>query len=373
MGKRLLERLAAIDTVFGSDVYVDYSHRYVWQANQFGHLLIGAFATLLLGWGIGRYDLGAAVVLGIYALKEGIDAAIALSLRQSRFSLDRREILADGVVDFSFVALGAAWIVAASPVSHSGWIEGGLELPTWVLPALLVATLLYFEVVRRPFLARKDAFDRSGLPQLVRLSTFPVRSAETARGSEGDWVAAIERFARRGDGEVRQWVITGDPGSGRSTLGKSIGGDATAQLRKVRYLSGSRLLEKRTVGSEPASAPAQPHAVGEADLVIVDDLPAPFLEALGSGREQVSALVDPKSGQRSLFEQSPLGKDGKPVHDPRPLPQIVWIIDDPDAARRFAEDALPARFPEVSVERIELSGRLIARRQEAAEREGGSR
>ena len=371
MWKRVLERLAAVDTVFGSDVYVDYSHRYVWQANQFGHLLIGAFATLLIGWGIGRYDLGAAVVLGIYALKEGIDAAIALGLRQSDFSLDRREILADGAVDFSFVALGAAWIVAAAPGSGSGWLEGGLTLPSWALPALLVGTLLFFEFVRRPFLARKDAFDRSGLPQLVRLSTFPAGTIDDPQ--------AIETFARRGEGSGGQWVITGAPGSGRSTLGKSMGGDATAHQRRVRYLSGSRLLEKRTVGREPVSAPTQPYQLGEADLVIIDDLPSPFLRALGSGGEQISALIDPDAGEgRSIFELSPLDEAGNPVRDPRSLPQIVWIIDDPEAAREFAEQALPARFPEGSIALIQLAGRLSDRRRSAtgekrATADGGDR
>lgn len=359
---RCLARLARIESVFGSDVYVDYSHVYVWQANQFGHLLIGVFATLLFGWTLGSYAAGWIAVGALYAGKEAIDAGIALRVQVGVFSLDKREVLSDGLVDFLFVLFGGALVFAADPRATSGLtIFPEFHPAPWVLAVVCGAVLAFFLVVRRPFLARKHAFDKSGLPQLVRLSTFPDAFGERA----ATVVPRLEGFARRGESaEIGQIVITGDRGSGRSSLAKSIGGDATAMRRKVRYISAGRLIEKRRAGSESVAASEQPHPVGDADLIIVDDLSGDLLGAFGEGRGAVSALIDPDDGGGlSLFELSPRTAEGAPIRDPRPAPQVVWVIDDREAAQQFAEKGLPARFENMKVEKIDLSGRLSTRRE----------
>ena len=259
------------------------------------------------------------------------------------------------------VFLGGALVFTADPRATSGlgWFPE-FHPASWLLIVACAVVLIFFLTVRRPFLARKAAFDKSGIPQLVRLSTFPDAfgtSAETI-------VPTIESFAREGGAAgVRQFVITGAPGSGRSSLAKSIGGDATAQRRKVRFLSAGRLIEKRRAGSEPVSAPGQPYAVAEADLVIIDDLSADLLAALGQGEAGVRALVDaPHSKGLSIFELAPLAADGKPLSDPRPLPQLVWVIDDRSSAANFHAVGLAARFPGIRIEKIDLSGQLSARR-----------
>ncbi|MFC3231172.1 ATP-binding protein [Marinibaculum pumilum] len=369
----ILRALARLDTVFGSDVYVSYSHEYAWQANQFGHVLIGLAATFAFGWLLSDYLLAFAAVAILYFLKELIDALIAIRLAPGVFPVDRREILLDGLVDFGFVLAGGALAWAADPASMLADLttaapaEAGArrELADWLFILFLVLLLAFFMTVRRPCLAAKRAFDKSNLPQLVRLSTFPQNFADD------DWpalAAEIAAFASgSGSGTADQLVISGPPDSGRSTLAKAIGGDASACLRKVRYITASRLVEKRRIGFEHPSAPKQPWQLGEAGLVIVDDLPVAFLEA-ASPAKAVSRLIDVADGE-TIFEQ-PLRSDGEAGAAPaalRPLPGIVWVVDDAAAARRLL-DGLQARFPGRRIVAVALQQALAQSRARAAER-----
>ena len=113
---------------------------------------------------------------------------------------------------------------------------------------------------------------------------------------------------------------------------------------QLRYITASRLAEKRRVGFEHPSAPKQPWQLAEAGLVIVDDLPVAFLEAAAPA-EAVSRLID-VAGGGTIFEQ-PLRSEGGAGAAPaalRPLPRIVWVVDDAAAAQHLL-DGLQARFP----------------------------
>lgn len=360
----LLRALARIDTVFGSDVYVSYSHQYAWQANQFGHVLIGLGATLFLGWVFSDYLLAFAVVGVVYFVKETLDALIAIKLAENVFPVGKREILFDGAVDFLFVGFGSALAMTADPAARVSDLfldpdappAMAAELADWLFAAVFLALLAFFLLVRRPYLLTKRAFDKSDMPQLVRLSTFPNNFAGA------DWrdlVQAIDLFARGGPAAAGHLVVTGPPKSGRSTLAKAIGGDATAERRMVRYVTASRLMEKRRAGFETPSAYAQPYQVGEADLVIIDDLPVDLLRHPAGAEAAISQLIDVAPG-RSIFEE-PIraSEDAPPGGKPRPMPQVVWTIDDPETAREVAA-ALPRRFPDRETKLIELKVALEA-------------
>ena len=103
--------------------------------------------------------------------------------------------------------------------------------------------------------------------------------------------------------------------------------------------------------------------------MIIDDIPVALLAALGDARGMVSGLIDPRGSEVSILEQAP--RDDAPSTEgvreitaaARPVPALVWVIDEPIIARRFATRALPERFPGAEVLIVELEGRLSERRE----------
>ncbi len=79
--------------VFGSDVFVSYQATYVWQANQFGHLLIGFGLSFVLLWFSSPFSWSFWLLVLVYAVKELIDYLIALAQAQGFFRIDRRELV----------------------------------------------------------------------------------------------------------------------------------------------------------------------------------------------------------------------------------------------------------------------------------------
>lgn len=369
---RVLATLARNESVFGSDIYVSYSHEYVWQANQFGHALIGLVPSLILTWLTCSPEWVLLGVVAVYCVKELIDFLIAVRLTEGVFPVRLREAAADGLADIAFVAGGALIAYTMAPVACVGRFTDLGEavaatslvgVGSWPALAAFVALVVFFLMVRRIYLKQKRSFDKSGMPQYVRLATFPSNFAVEPH----DLPVLAARIAALALGQARttQLIITGPAGSGRTTLGLAIGGDATTALRPVRYLSAVRLAEKAQAPFERTPAPTQPHAVAEADLVVVDELAK---QVLGTDpRETLRNLVEAKwSGGITTVFQRPLAArpagDGEPAipagAQPRAeLPGIVWVVDHESAVPAF-HAALTERFPGATIEVIRLRGPL---------------
>ncbi|MGD9535649.1 MAG: hypothetical protein AB7P52_03475 [Alphaproteobacteria bacterium] len=369
---RLLGLLARQDTAFGSDIYVSYTHQYVWQANQFGHALIGLAVVLIASWFSCSPEWALLGVVVIYGLKELIDFLIAVRLAEGVFPVNRREAALDGVTDFGFVALGGLIGYAMAPAACVGRLTGFDAVPagslasigSWPALGAIVGIVAFFLIARRPYLRKKRSFDKSNLPHFVRLPTFPDNFAVPP----GTLPALAERILALATeaAQTSQIVVTGPARSGRTTLGLAIGGEATAALRRVRYLSATRLAEKAQAPFELESAPEQPYAVGEATLVVVDEIAGPVLS--GDPAAALAEMVEARwhGGTTTVFQRPLAPRPADPLEEPaippgaqpRPtLPAIVWIIDDEVAAPGFLA-ALQARFPDAAIELVTLRGPL---------------
>lgn len=318
--------------VFGPDVYSDYSHAYVWQANQIAHAMLGLLGTLfvivLLSPFGHRPLLAGAFTLFAYVIKEAIDYLIATRLTEGVFPPNRREILSDGAADTLFVAVGvslAVFLQTFPPGSPGG---------TGVFALALVTAVGLFVLVRALALPSKRRFDESGLRTLVRLPTFPANFTQ-ANGHElvSRWIDAV----RNSRGAVRHLVITGPPKSGRTTLGLAIGAEIVHALKRpVRYLSASHMIE--TIQAASTAAPQSPW--NGVDALIVDEISMFTSSAAGT----LDLLIGPPAGT-----QRPPTVPALPSH-------VVWILSDPGMTSGFAQ-ALLARFGG-TVEVVELAGTL---------------
>ncbi|MBM3560238.1 MAG: hypothetical protein FJX53_10270, partial [Alphaproteobacteria bacterium] len=184
---------------------------------------------------------------------------------------------------------------------------------------------------------------------------------------------SIDTFAA-GSGAIRQLVVSGPPASGRTTLALAIGGEATTRRRKVRYLSATRLAEKTAYAWERASDVEQPWQVGEAELVIVDEIPV----AMFAGPDIAAALgalvdCDWNSNRTSVFERpvgacvpQPDGSFPPPAGAVREMPQVVWVVDDQALADRLAA-AIAARFPGAPLLHVRLARAIGSTRVMRAE------
>jgi hypothetical protein len=369
---RTLGLLARMETVFGSDIYVSYSHQYVWQANQFGHALIGLAVVLIASWFSCSPEWALLGVAVIYGLKELIDFLIAVRLAEGVFPVNRREAAIDGAVDFGFVALGGLIGYTMAPTACVGRLTGFDAVPAGTLagigswPALgaIVGIVAFFLIFRRRYLKGKGAFDKSNLPHFVRLPTFPDNFAVEPGGLPA--LAGRILALAAGAAPSAQIVVTGPARSGRTTLGLAIGGEATAALRRVRYLSATRLAEKAQSPFELESAPEQPYAVGEAALVVVDEIAGPVLS--DDPASALAQMVEARwpDGTTTVFQRPLAPRPATPTDEPaippdaqpRPtLPAIVWIVDDEVAAPGFVA-AVRARFPGETIELVTLKGPL---------------
>ncbi|WPL15893.1 DNA replication protein [Thiorhodovibrio winogradskyi] len=344
----VLRQLRRWSDVFGTDLYVHYSAAYVWQANQFGHSFIGLFLALVGANLSGKPIATLGVLSALYAVKELLDYAMAVRLSNPLFPANRAQVAADGLVDWSFVTLGAA----LGALSQAG-NPGSASLPVILAAAALLG---FFLLVRQPYLRQKRAFDRSGLPYFSRLANYPLERLAGQSGTDPCLSQILLAFLRQAPQAMQQLIITGAPGSGRTSLASAIGGEATAAETRVRYLTGARLLGKSAAPCEPRAAPEQPWSLREADLVIIDEL-APLLRDV-EGRSQIEPVLARLFGESRADEpSSPLSRPNcdQPDQASRSLAQmrLVWVIDDPLLAELFCTK-LRQRFADLRLDMIAL-------------------
>jgi hypothetical protein len=162
-------------------------------------------------------------------------------------------------------------------------------------------------------------------------------------------VAQIESFALNRSGP-HQLVITGDQGAGRTTLAVAIGGEATSDCQRVRYLNAARLLVKAGLACEPKAAEGQPWSLTEADLIVIDEL-APLLGDL-QGNSQVDGFLDRiLANGNNLFFRPPCGAGGRPGG--MEMLRLVWVVDHPVLAAQL-QQGLCQRFPLLSIVKVTL-------------------
>jgi hypothetical protein len=358
-----LRKLARKTSVFGSDVYVNYTHEYVWQANQIGHVFIGLFFGLLLLWLSCGSRIGLLIGLGLYVIKELIDYLITVRLSEGVFPPKKTEVARDCIADLLFVAGGAFVAISVAPSVVAPYCNSyDVSAEQWLALLSFAGIICFFLLTRIHFLKPKRAFDKSGMSWLARLSDFPDNFCpKELPGLKKE----IPSFAR-GKSSFQHLVVSGPPQSGRTTLAQSIGGDATAAQRQVRSLAAQRLFEKTRVGFETPSAKAQPHQVAEADLVIVDGITVfPDQEDPKAGLvldEMLNELVDVDGTTVFHKRVCELDDDGSPQPigvEPRDLPQTVWVFDDDESAEQL-RSAVEKKFGQ-SVELVSLQGKLKRR------------
>ncbi len=286
-GRNWLDKLPS--DIFGSDVFVDYQGSYVWQANQFGHFLIGFVPASALAWTVAAlggdatirllgtdlvYWLGGAVFV-LYAVKEYIDLLIAERQAMGLFPYAKSELWADMAADTWFVASGILTALAAH------WqAEYGLLMLAISAGAFLILGLV--------FLPAKKSLDRTALPYLFRLANFP-----QTKDIRDHNVKRIRAFiaGRQVDGYAPSpaVLIQGYRGTGKTTLAIGIGTEVAVRKGpkgkhgKSSYLTAFGLFEKGAKKGKGEAEPiarrkpwmlgtGDPWSLAEAEYLIIDDV-----------------------------------------------------------------------------------------------------
>jgi hypothetical protein len=344
----------------GSDVYVGYTARYVWQANQLGHFALGFAIGHLLYWicvGItwlvsltgwfahactalvnpcqpifGFLDVGwiPLAAIGLFVLlyfgKEYADFLLAKHTYGATFPLDAVEmkrIRCDGIVDAGFVALGALLVLIAPPAVFVPLIVGG--------------AIAY--LVRNRELGAKDYLDRVNLPFFYALPVF-VRDLNRDSEREEQLAAAIRQFARGAEGAAEHLLIAGPKGSGKTCLGAGIGAELALNAKKVLFHTYTALLEANPAAvfnpQDEYAEDGRPNHWELADVgyVIIDEVPPAW----------TADEVEPILGEISAPHWSVIKKT-----------HTVWIIPLPTLTPGGAQ-------PPRDVEVIKAWGEAIARR-----------
>ena len=218
--------------IFGSDVFVQYSRTYVWQANQVAHFALGFGWGSLCSWGVRLFHGGpgeacwfhALCALGIlsYLAKEAVDVHIAVRQATGFYELDRSELLWDTTADVWFVTSG----VLTALFAHHDPAGGS------IMAAVAVAS---FFALRRYFLPAKRSLDRAALPYAVRLCMFP--NTEGVKACNLRRIRAFVANEPVGGFEASPAVlIQGYRGTGKTALAAGIGTEfALRKQRDGRY------------------------------------------------------------------------------------------------------------------------------------------
>lgn len=338
----------------GSDVYIGYTARYVWQANQLGHFTLGFAVGYLLFWlcvlvywvlslagcftyrgddwvypcdaifgfiGVGWIPL---IVIGLYMVlygfKEYGDYVLATRTYGRVFDLDDVEIARirrDGVIDAGFVAFGALLVLVAPPA---------------VLIPLALGAIVSLRVRSRE-LAEKDFIDRANLPFFYALPVF-VHDLNRKEDREKKLAAAIRIFARgRGGGDYKteHVLIAGAKGSGKTSLAAAIGAELAINAHKAVYHSYAALVDadpaEQMTAEEVYAKDGRPNHWGlfDAQYLVVDEVPPAW-----TGGEVAAVLDTLPEAIWTLIKSKPIRTTwviALPSQKTPGMPRDVDIID----------------------------------------------
>jgi hypothetical protein len=297
-------------TLFGSDVYEDYTAIYTWNSNQMAHAMMGFAGTTLLAHGaveLGMSPWWALLFAVIPALKDATDYAVDLTRAGHIFEITEaheRETRADGFTDNYFWNVGTLLAVfLAVSTATEGW-------PLYVLFGVAIAyAMVGIFWLGGHFNAQKLRFDTAALPYFFRLPNFAgnlvgaFQVTESGDGDDGGRKAAIqgvEAFTYDHEDAARHLIVSGPARSRKTTLASAIGSGLTVRDTTVRYLSQTALVDALAMeqsGEERAKTEPLPPLL--ANVIIVDDvgaaLPDESLPRKLAERRTVWVIADPTS------------------------------------------------------------------------------
>ncbi len=278
--KSWLEKLPA--DIFGSDVFVDYQSKYVWQANQVGHFAIGFVFASFLSWAFSSsgassvcYYALCAILILVYAAKEYIDLLIAKrQANKGLFPLEKRELWYDMAADTWFVGSG----VGVAAVAH---------VTPWYGLIAAIAAIAAFVMLREVFLPAKESLDKAALPFMYRLCNFP-KTIDVKQCNIWRLRAFITGETIEGYRPSRAVLIQGYRGTGKTTLAVGIGSEIALNKRnggygRSLYLTAFNLFDRTGLNStdDPAKllrwkprflGSGDPWSLECAEVLIIDDV-----------------------------------------------------------------------------------------------------
>ena len=269
--------------IFGSDLFVQYSRTYVWQANQIAHFALGLGWASVCSWSVRHfqgcdwllyvYGLCAAGI-GLYVAKEIIDFLIAKDQATGFYELDLSELWRDMLADIWFVASGILTASLAYLGPQYGLVMAGVAVASFLL-------------LRQHFLPAKTSLDRTALPYMFRLCKFPI--------TDGIRCWNLQRIrAFISDKEVCGFepssavLIQGYRGAGKTALGVGIGSEYALRKKndtygRSLYITAFSLLESAGQGISDKRwtvnrrkmrflGGGDPWCLDSADMLIIDDV-----------------------------------------------------------------------------------------------------
>jgi hypothetical protein len=306
-----------------SDVYLRYTAVYTWSANQTAHAGMGFFFTSLVM--LCAYRLGASgwywwglLFMIVPLVKDTGDYLSDACVEGRLFPVYHGELVRDGVADGFFWSAGTIFAVGVAQLYDAQPDELTRVGQYWLVAVIGIAVLAGLFICY--FRGEKRAFDKSGLLYYYRLPSFsPVHNPdlESAKLCKSE-VEAIEDFVEQKPGAVDHLIVGGKRGTGKTTLGVSIGSGLTVRIhgsQKVRYLTWTKLIEALPLDAAGSkSQNTEPWHLGEADYLIVDDLPS------GRIRQTEKHKIEAALNSHDLEEK-----------------KVVWITGEGDAIRHWTE------------------------------------
>jgi hypothetical protein len=322
------------------DVQDAITASYVWLEDEAGHIGLGFVFTILLCWVVSLIWVGAshaafvavaAIVLSFFTYKELRDRRLSKARWGGVFKFNSRDL--DWNVETAVFAFGVGVFFAFTPFLAS-W-----RGPLFVLPISLVVILptAYW------WLKRKLAFQQAGLPYLFRLANFDgalepssvklvskLANYRNTRHSLTQLLFGTERQPDR-EPEFRHILITGDLGTGKTSLCTGVAAEFALCLKKCRYLTAMKLVEfvlAKNDGRPTANEVEFDDGLylwhpSACDMVVVDDVDIGVSVAGKDVGRRAAHLITPKQFRQALTmggQERPLAWLGER--------RSVWVVGD---------------------------------------------
>lgn len=305
----------AVSDWFGKEVQTGYTVTYIWMANQFGHFTLGFLFSFLAFWLVELFGGSLAhpwgwllaVPVGLFlfwSAKEIYDYQQAVRGAPKVFPVDHLAIALDAATAVYFISYGLVVAYASLISPLAAVVAFFVLLLTTLIPGVY-------------WLSQKLVFQRAGLPFLYRLADFPVPLAKA------DVERVLQLFNLRGP--WKHLLITGAPGSGRTSFAVGIGSEHAFKLGKARYTTFFKFLALARQPQEPRIQDGQElWPWRSVNLVLIDDV-APELA------DDEPCLYRPKEAEKAL-----LGLPAEALAALRSR-RTVWVLGAPDQGAEWRE------------------------------------